>query len=274
MGMFLDCIFPTQEKPTAEEEAALKAREAEQLKSIEDSTAPERFAAAYDQLLEDENERLKSVESRLGSLLGLTSVTATLLVGGMMALVNGSLGDSSRTVRAVAAIGAFYLSLQIICSTLAAIRGLGRATWLRPSVEDLVPDPQSGSTSIARERTVGACKRYHATDRNVNFKVTQMAIGHIAIRNFAVASVTIAMLGLFATLLQTPGNAAAKAIRKDAELQRLLRGPQGPPGPPGPPTVSVPATGLTPKQNERGVADHGKVRSKIADAEHHPIKRQ
>ena len=148
MGTFLDCIFPTEEKPTPDEAAALRAREADQLKTIEDSTVPEKFADAYDKLLEDDNERLKSVETRLGSLLGLTSVTATLLIGGMLALVNGSLGDSSRAVRAVAAIGAFYLSLQIICATLAAIRGLGRATWLRPGVEDLVPDPQSGSTSI------------------------------------------------------------------------------------------------------------------------------
>jgi hypothetical protein len=272
MGAFLDCIFPTEEKPTPGEAAALKAREAEQLKTIEDSTAPEKFADAYDKLVEDENERLKSVDSRLGSLLGLTSVTATLLVGIILALVNGSLGDSSRAVRAVAAIGAFYLSLQIICSTLAAIRGLGRAIWLRPSVGDLVPNPQSGSTSIARSRAVGACERYHAMDRNVNFKVTQMAIGHIAIRNFAVGSVTIAMLGLFAILLQTPGNSAAKAIQKDAELQKLLRGPQGPPGPPGPPAVSVLDTGLTPKQNEPDVADHGKVRSKTADADRHPKK--
>jgi hypothetical protein len=269
MGAFLDCIFPTEEKPTAYQAAAFKARGEEQLKKVEDSPAPDKFADAFDKLLEDENERLESVESRLGSVLGLTSITATLLVSGTMALVGGSLGDISRTVRVLAALGAFYLSLQIICSTLAAVRGLGRATWLRPSVEDLVPDPQSGSISVARERAIGACKRYQATDRNVNFKVTQMAIAHTAIRNFAVGSVTIAVLGLFAVLFQTPENATAKAIRRDADLQRLLRGPQGPAGPPGPPAGAPSAQDLISHRGESVVADQGGSKSKTADAKRH-----
>jgi hypothetical protein len=273
MGAFLDCIFPTEEKPTADGAAALKAREEEQLKKVEDSTAPDKFADAFDKLLEDENERLKSVESRLGSVLGLTSITATLLVSGTMALVSGSLGDSSRTVRVLAALGAFYLSLQIICSTLAAVRGLGRATWLRPSVGDLVTDSQSGPISVARERAIGACQRYQASDRNVNFKVTQMAIAHTAIRNFAVGSVTIAVLGLFAVLVQAPGNATAKTIRKDADLQRLLRGPQGPAGPPGPPAGSPPAQDFTSHKGESVVSDQGGGKSKTADTERHPTSK-
>ena len=193
MGAILDCIFPTEEKPTADQATALKTREEEQPRKVEDSTAPDKFADAFDKLLEDENERLKSVENRLGRVLGLTSITATLLVSGTMALVSGSLGNISRTMRGLAALGIFYPSLQIICSTLAAVRGLGRATWLRPSVGDLVPDPGRGPISVARERAIGACKRYQATDRNVNFKVTQMAIAHTAIRNFAAGSVMIAV---------------------------------------------------------------------------------
>jgi hypothetical protein len=134
-------------------------------------------------------------------------------------------------------LGAFYLSLQIICSTLAAVRGLARTTWLRPTIDDLVANEASDLTSVNRERAISACKRYQGTDRNINTKVTQMAIAHTAIRNFAIGSVTIAFLGLFAVLLQQPGNATATAIRKDADLQKLLRGPQGPVGPTGAPVL-------------------------------------
>jgi hypothetical protein len=266
MGAFLDCIFPTEEKPAAKQVAALQAREGEQLKEVEDSAVPDKFAEAYDKLLEDENERLKSVESRLSSMLGLTSITATLLVSGTMALVNGSLGDSSRTVRVLAALGALYLSLQIICSTLAAVHGLARSIWLRPGVVDLVHAPQSDQASFDRERAIGACKRYQVTDRNVNFKVTKMAVAHTAIRNFAVGSVTIAVLGFFAVLLQAPENATAKAIRKDADLQRPLCGPQGPAGPPGPPAVAAPAQKIAHHKDDSVVADGGRVKLKTADA--------
>jgi hypothetical protein len=237
MGALLDCIFPMEEKITAAQATALQSREAEQLKSVEISKAPEKVADAYDKLLVDENERLKSVEGRLASILGLTSLTATLLISGTMALLNGSLADNSKAVRVVAALGAFYLSLQIICSTLAAVRGLARTTWLRPTIDDLVANEASDLTSVNRERAISACKRYQGTDRNINTKVTQMAIAHTAIRNFAIGSVTIAFLGLFAVLLQQPGNATATAIRKDADLQKLLRGPQGPVGPTGAPVL-------------------------------------
>jgi len=235
MGALLDCVFPTEEAIPAAQATILQAREAEELKKVEDSKAPERIADAYDKLLADESERLKSVEGRLASILGLTSLTATLLISGTMALLSGSLADSSGTVRVLAALGAFYLSLQIICSTLAAVRGLARTTWLRPTIDDLVPDEANDLTLTNRERALNACKRYQGADRNINTKVTQVAIAHTAIRNFAVGSVTIAFLGLFAVLLQQPGNATANAIRKDTDLQKLLRGPVGPAGPTGPP---------------------------------------
>lgn len=137
-------------------------------------------------------------------------------------------------MRGIAGAGAVYLSLQIICSTLAAVRGLSRTTWLRPSLEDLIEPANEGSIETVRKRAIAACKRYQSMDRNVNHKVTQMAIAHAAIRNFAAASVIISVLGFGAVLFQPAGDATVKAIKKDSELQKLLRGPQGPQGPPGP----------------------------------------
>jgi hypothetical protein len=121
-----------------------------------------------------------------------------------MALVGGSLSDSSRLVRGLVALGALYLGMQIICSTLAAVRGLSRTTWLRPGIDDVVPDPQAGPSKLALDRATRACERYQVMDRNVNFKVTQMAVAHTAIRNFAVGSVAIAVLGFVTVVLQTP----------------------------------------------------------------------
>ena len=225
-----DWIYPVA-SPFSEEE--LERQTTRDEKSLEETSAhpdPAKVAEAYDKLLASEDERLKSVESRLGSTLGLTSISASLLVGGTFALVNGSLSDSSRSVRWIAGFGLLYLSTQIICSTLAGVRGLTRSTWLRPEIDELISDPQTESIDIARERARNSCRRYQNADRNVNFKVTQMAVAHVAIRNFAIGSAAIAVLGFVAVLVQTPGDATAKAIRKDADLQNLLRGPQGPPG--------------------------------------------
>jgi hypothetical protein len=51
-------------------------------------------------LCTEEAERLKSVEERLSGVLGLTSITASLLIGGIFAIVDGGLSDSSRILDA------------------------------------------------------------------------------------------------------------------------------------------------------------------------------
>jgi hypothetical protein len=185
-------------------------------------------------LCEEETERLKSVEARLSGVLGLTSITSSLLIGGIFAIMNGGLSDSPRGVRFFACVTLLYLSLQIISSTLAAIRGLGRASWISTSIEDYVVSPAVAITEQHRQTALRNCKRLSQMQENINKKVTQMAVAHTAIRNFAAVSVMIAALGCVAVLLQQPGSAAAKAIRANPDLQKLLQGPPGPTGLQGP----------------------------------------
>ena len=83
----------------------------------------------------------------------------------------------------------------------------------------------------ARKRAISACKRYQSTDRNVNHKVTQMAIAHTAMRNFAAASVIISILGFGAVLFQPVGDAMAKESGRILSYRSCCEGPQGPPGP-------------------------------------------
>lgn len=242
---FLDWLYPTVESLSEEEQDCQQQRQQDRLQFVETYTDPEALAKGYAELCAEESERLKSVETRLGSVLGLTSITSSLLIGGIFAIVNGGLSDSSRSVRFFACAALVYLSLQIISSTLAAIRGLGRASWIGGSIEDYVASSKVGPVEQNRQTALRKCRRLLQMEDNINAKVTQMAVAHAAIRNFASASVLIAVLGCFAVLLQQPGSAAVKAIRTNPGLQKLLQGPPGPEGPQGPkgyPGASVAVT--------------------------------
>jgi hypothetical protein len=230
----LDWLYPTVE-PLSEEKCDDQRRlQQDRLQFAETHTDPEAIAKGYAELCAEEAERLKSVETRLGSILGLTSITSSLLIGGIFAIVNGGLSDSSRSVRFVACAALVYLSLQIISSTLAAIQGLGRASWIGRSIEDYVACSEVGPAEQHRQTALRNCRRLLQMGNNINAKVTQMAVAHAAIRNFASASVLIAVLGCAAVLMQQPGSAATKAIRTNPDLQKLLQGPPGPKGPQGP----------------------------------------
>jgi len=231
---FWDCLYPMAESAGDDEVLRTTERDAARLVSAQSHVDPKAIADAYAVLRLNETDRLSSVEARLSSVLGLTSITASLLVGGTFALVNGGLSDSSLWVRLVAAAALLYLNLQIVCSTIATIRGLRRKTWNSLAIEDLVPAPDVKEDELSRRLATQSCERLTLTEANVNYKVTQMTIAHTAIRNFAAGSALIAALGFTAVVLQRPGSATAKAIRNDTEIQKLLRGPQGPPGPAGP----------------------------------------
>jgi hypothetical protein len=240
-----DWLYPTVEPLSEEEQDRQLQRQQDRLQLVETHTEPEVLAKGYAELCVEETERLKSVEARLGGILGLASITSSLLIGGIFAIVNGGLSDSSRSVRFFACAALVYLSLQIISSTLAAIRGLGRASWIGGSIEDYIDSSVAGPVEQHRQTALRNCQRLLQMEKNINAKVTQMAVAHTAIRNFASVSVLIAVLGCFAVLLQQPGNAAAKAIRANPDLQKLLQGPPGPQGPQGSkgdPGASVPAT--------------------------------
>lgn len=240
-----DWFYPMVEPLSQEEEDRQQSRQQEQLQLVEAHTDPEALAKGYAEFCEEETERLKSVEGRLGGVLGLTSITSSLLIGGIFAIMNGGLSDSSRGVRLFACVTLLYLSLQIISSTLAAIRGLKRASWISASIDDYIGSSTVGPSEQHRQTALRSCKRLLQMEENINKKVTQMAVAHTAIRNFASASVLIAVLGCVAVFMQQPGSAAANAIRTNPDLQKLLQGPPGPAGPQGPkgePGTSAPVS--------------------------------
>ena len=229
-----DWLYPRVESLSPSETDHRNQRKEDCLRLVETHTDPKAVAVGYAALCAEEQERLKSVEARLSGVLGLASITSSLLIGGIFALMNGALSDSSRPVRFLACVALIYLSLQIISSTLAAIQGLKRATWIGSSIEDYLPSPGTGPTEKSRQTALRNCKRFLQMEDNINGKVTQMAVAHTAIRNFAWSSVVIAILGASIVLIQQPGSAAVKAIRTNPDLQKLLQGPPGPAGPPGP----------------------------------------
>lgn len=238
MGALADWIIPYAEPLSASDVAQQREREAKALGKAAETPEPAALAEAYDTVLGEDGERLKSVEGRLGSLLGLTSLTATLLFSGILAIANGTLGEANYIVRSAAVLCIFYLSAQIVVSTLAAVRGLSRTAWLRQGVEDLMP-ATGDQVEANRLKAQNACKRYFVSDHAINFKVTQMAVAHTAVRNFAVGSALFAALGLCIVLTQTRESALSKTIQKDTRLQQLLRGSPGVPGPQGPAGVCL-----------------------------------
>lgn len=131
---------------------------------------------------EAEEERDRRVESKLTSMLtfGTAALSVVLALIGM--LTQGSIISGNNALRWIVLLGFGYIAIQFCRTGFAALNGLGRRSWARPSFDQLLPE--SKNTDDWDQQI--ACVYINATLINretINRKVEQMAIAHVAIRN-------------------------------------------------------------------------------------------
>lgn len=237
-----DLTFPTATPLTAEqtnreeELARSERKECEtRAKALPDDAAiVASYLAQSTSLLDAEDERRRGVESRLTSIIGLSSIAGTLVFGGILAQASGTLGSQNRFFRAMMAFGALYLALQICSAILAAIRGLERRGYTSAAPSDFLPDPQT--TALVHLKTQVANQGTRLVDHRLqnNEKVSQMGVAHRAMKNFIYVLIVLACLGSYFAFTASATNNLVQALKTNHELNDMLRGPQGPKGDPGP----------------------------------------
>jgi len=204
-------------------------------------------------LLEAEDARRQSVEGRLTSVMGLSSIAATIVFGSILAQASGTLHVQRVWLRWVLALGALYLALQLCCAIIAALCGLERRGYLSSPPRDIFPSPTGEARSIHLRRQILNCLNLLSDHQSLNnAKVTQMAIAHCATRNFIWFLLFLAIVGAYGGITSSGrGDDLIETLRKNHEVQELLRGPQGPPGPKGEPCHAQPKPPLVRRHGRR-----------------------
>lgn len=256
-----DLIWPSVQPPSrAEVQKEMERQAAEildrkrRVEALPDNESSLReYAGECTRLLEDENTRLGSVQARLTSIVGLSSIAATIVFGGIIAQVSGTLRIQSGWLRWIMALGSFYLAMQLCCAILAALNGLKRQGYLTAATRDILPLPTGESHPMYLRRRIGEDLRVLADHRCLNDKkVAQMAVAHRAMKNFLWSLLVFAVIGTYGGITSpNQGNDLTETLRKNHELQELLRGPQGPAGPKGEPGSSQSRPSPTPHRSKR-----------------------
>lgn len=184
--------------------AGLDQRSVEQLGSDEEQL--KQYATEVDKLLEREQSRKQSVEGRLTSIIGLTSIAATIVLSGLVSLAAGTLPAPPKPTTLLFAIGSLYLVLQLFVALFAAVNGLSRAVHLEDTAADLFEAQKSApGVRLRREiaRKLGQVRDYR---RNGDAKVDQMAVAHRAVKNFLVALLLLAFAAAWVAVTRDPAS--------------------------------------------------------------------
>jgi len=234
----VDCVWPIV-TPVSKEDR-VKQQRADELRLQKDIEAIETLRgqsvgavkkARKDVLgaLEKEKERIHTVESKLGMLIALAALSATLVLS-----VNGGGG---RDVHWTILLTTGYCLLQLIRILFATLHGLRRRSFSVLSIADLSPTWVGTETEHLTEIVQREINHSHEHQRIGNEKVTTLDIAHIALRNFL-----IGLFALFVALITFPPvkesiernvERVIEEIERHPHILNYLQGPQGEVGPQG-----------------------------------------
>lgn len=252
-----DLILPHDETVSEEhiqEHLRRRSTEAEELLACDQALTDS--VAECGKLLEAEDSRRQSVDGRLATIVGLSSIAGTILFGGMWAAATGTLHSDNRAIIWAMAGGGIYLALQIGRAVLAAVEGLSRRDYGALGPSDVLQHQGEDQSSFARRRARKCLDLLADHQLQNNEKITKMALAHRALQNFMVALILLSFLGGWSAVT-APARGQDQLIenlKRDQRVIELLRGPQGPQGPKGDPGTPAPPT---PKHRLKSAAKSG-----------------
>jgi hypothetical protein len=269
---FIDKTFPMAQPPSVQEQQASKKRREDEVKeckaricgipSTGDAAATVLdtavLLAACQALLEGEQKRQQSIDARLTTVTGLSSIAASVVFGTLL-----TTAPRTRTLLPVLLLILLaYLVIQLVCAMLAAVRGLERRSYAALTCSQVLPaDGESPKTYHQHQLEQVVDVLLDNREQN-NEKMTQMAVAHCALKNFIAGLAVFAVLAGVHRILEQPNDELIARLKADRALRELVRGPQGSPGATGPRGP----TGPTGPQGPAG--EPGRVRTVKAPAHH------
>jgi hypothetical protein len=259
-GFLRDCIWPSLDPFSPEEQAEeIRKRDARvqdglnRVAKLREHPVEEldTYVRECEEALRDERERMQSVEGRLTSVLGLTSIAATV----SLAILSSAAAQATSLAGILIVLTMVYVASQLLRAVWAAIAGLSRRSFTKLHLNDRLPSPGADPREHLIRIMETSIRRVVDLEGATDEKVSQMSLAHRALQNFLVGVfVLILALAIRAGLPQarmSPEERVVRSLRANPDLIELLRGPrglrgspgprglqgpQGPQGPPGPPT--------------------------------------
>jgi len=169
-------------------------------------TRADTLESAY-QLLKEEHageiDRVRTVETKLLGISGLSPVAMAVIVAGFTALTNRSIQAFTRISVLLVGILAGYVSLQFLRAILAAITGLKRRSFYAVSLKDLYPRPDEEKQSYLTRNCSELAEVIRENRAEIDFKVTWLDVAHIAIRNAVIGLLLLLLTIIVLAVVQT-----------------------------------------------------------------------
>jgi len=244
-GVAPDDDLSTSDSARGEEKARLTYLESLDIEKIK------RALASYGDLHREEEARKSSAETRLTTVLGMSSIVSAITFGFISVAFEKLHAVTPVWMGDIATIAILYAVFQLVISVWHAVRGLQvrKISELTGSAVLWKPDEQEKEYLLRCVRDYSEVVHDH--DGINSDKTRRLDLAHRAILNFlgaVLVPVVLLAVGGWIPGVREAKTTLAEQLRADPELVEILRGPkgdrgdvgpQGAVGPPGPRSASA-----------------------------------
>jgi len=149
------------------------------------------------------DERFRNVETKLVSLLTLTSVLSAAVTASFAAASTMHIQKDCPSIPVlITLLLVFYVSINLLCALWATVSGLMRQGYQQLPYKDIIPEGKEDH--INYETRILNQRLNHAkwNDWVLNKKVSEMAVAHVALQNALSATGGIILMALVTALLK------------------------------------------------------------------------
>lgn len=221
---YVDWIFPhlegDQTKHDKDEQEKLDARQVlvgERVAALPSDTGLlNSELGTIERLLDQEQSRKASIDTRLISIVGLVSVAGTVVLTGLFALASGTLPFADDWIQSVLSVSCLYLTLQLFAALFAATMGLTRASYPVETALDVLPRPDTSLNVFLRERIVQTSLLSEEHRLINNRKLSLLTVAHVALKNFLCGLLFLACLTTVVAVTMSPHGQRSQSCLESA----------------------------------------------------------
>ena len=196
-GNAVDWIWPRltgKPEPSPDEHLVITATDKDLLHEIEN---------AIDKRTGQVDERLRTVETKLVSLLTLTSVLSAAVTAGFVAASTMQLQKGFPIIPVwITLILVFYIAMNLLRSLWATVTGLIRRGYKQITCEDIIPKDKEDNLRYKTRLLNERLNHVKWNDWAVDQKVSEMAVAHTALRNALFATGGVIFLAVITAVLK------------------------------------------------------------------------
>jgi len=149
------------------------------------------------------DERIRTVETKLVALLTLTSVLSAAVTAGFATASTMQIQRGFPLIPVWLTLAlVFYIALMLLRSLWATVAGLMRRGYKQLTCEEIIPKDKENKIRYKTRLLNQKLNHVNWNDWVVNHKVSEMAVAHTALRNALVATGGVIFLALATAVLK------------------------------------------------------------------------